>query len=323
MAKIYYARVDEFWRKEQKYDFLEQEAHGGNVAWQMITPDRKHNWLTEGMSASFEQYTPIGIRGSKAIKTGTIFSNFSLGVNTARDAVVYDFDPESLCKRIKQFCKDYNSEVSRYLQNNNPGNIDHFVNYQKVKWSSTLKQHLKRGTVVQFDQSRLRRAQYRPFTRIFLYYDFVLNDRPALFSYIFPNSVAKNENRLICVPGIGNRKDFGCLTTNFIPSLDLAFEKTQCFPFYTYDENSSNRRENITDWALEQFRARYPSPQPSPKGRGAGGEGYYQMGHLPLRLRLTPSSHLPHHLRRQPAPRTAPHSLCQCRGAPSRNSHQL
>ncbi len=33
--------------------------------------------------------------------------------------------------------------------------------------------------------------------------------------------------------------------------------KTQCFPFYTYDEDGSNRRENITDWALAQFRRQY------------------------------------------------------------------
>ena len=29
------------------------------------------------------------------------------------------------------------------------------------------------------------------------------------------------------------------------------------FPFYTYDEDGTNRRENITDWALEQFRTHY------------------------------------------------------------------
>ena len=28
---------------------------------------------------------------------------------------------------------------------------------------------------------------------------------------------------------------------------------TQCFPFYVYDEDGSNRRENITDLALETF----------------------------------------------------------------------
>ena len=34
-------------------------------------------------------------------------------------------------------------------------------------------------------------------------------------------------------------------------------EKTQCFPYYTYNEDGSNRRENITDWALAQFQAQY------------------------------------------------------------------
>jgi predicted helicase len=31
----------------------------------------------------------------------------------------------------------------------------------------------------------------------------------------------------------------------------------QCFPFYTYAEDGTNRRENITDWALAQFREHY------------------------------------------------------------------
>ena len=50
---------------------------------------------------------------------------------------------------------------------------------------------------------------------------------------------SEQENRLICVPGTGNRKKFGVLATNRIPALDLAFEKAQCFPFYTYDEDGS------------------------------------------------------------------------------------
>ena len=36
-----------------------------------------------------------------------------------------------------------------------------------------------------------------------------------------------------------------------------AGSSAQCFPYYTYDEDGSNRRENITDWALAQFRAQY------------------------------------------------------------------
>jgi predicted helicase len=34
----------------------------------------------------------------------------------------------------------------------------------------------------------------------------------------------------------------------------------QCFPFYTYAEDGTHRRENITDWALEQFGSHYADP---------------------------------------------------------------
>ena len=34
-------------------------------------------------------------------------------------------------------------------------------------------------------------------------------------------------------------------------------DPAQCFPYYTYSEDGSNRRENITDWALAQFQAQY------------------------------------------------------------------
>src|SRR5207244_5882991 len=46
------------------------------------------------------------------------------------------------------------------------------------------------------------------------------------------------------------------LIVNCIPDLHLTGD-TLCFPFYTYAEDGSNRRENITDWALSQFREHY------------------------------------------------------------------
>ncbi len=73
---------------------------------------------------------------------------------------------------------------------------------------------------------------------------------------IFPTPAAESDNRVICVSGVGSNKPFQALMTNFIPCLDM-LEKTQCFPFYTYDEEGGGRRENITDWALAQFRTHY------------------------------------------------------------------
>jgi predicted helicase len=49
------------------------------------------------------------------------------------------------------------------------------------------------------------------------------------------------------------------LATDTIADLHLvgAGAGTQCFPFYVYDEDGGNRRENITDWALGEYRAQY------------------------------------------------------------------
>jgi len=259
-VKTYYAQTDEHWRKEQKFGFLTAKGHRGNVAWREITPDEDYTWVAEGLSAEFETFIQIGAKGKKSSKdkdTGTVFRTFSLGVSTNRDSIVYDFSKQALGIRVEQFCDDYNAETVRYQQKGKSANIDDFVNYGKVRWSSTLKNHTKRGRLAEFDKTKIQTSLYRPFTRMFLYYDSILNDRPAHFRQILPTSTTEAENQVICVAGIGNRKGFGSLMTNLIISLDVAFEKTQCFPFYTYDEDGSNRRENITDWALEQFRTHY------------------------------------------------------------------
>ena len=47
------------------------------------------------------------------------------------------------------------------------------------------------------------------------------------------------------------------VANRFDAILLLAKTAHQCFPFYVYDEDGTNRRENITDWALEQFRTHY------------------------------------------------------------------
>ncbi len=57
----------------------------------------------------------------------------------------------------------------------------------------------------------------------------------------------------------GYRSPFSALVVNKLPELHLcaSTDTFQCFPFYTYNEDGTNRRENITDWSLEQFRAHY------------------------------------------------------------------
>ena len=232
-----------------------------NVPWNDFTPDSKQTWLTEGLEAEFDTYPAIGTREGKASKLQpeVLFKTYSLGVNTARDSVVYDFKRDALIPRVQQFIEDYNAEVDRWIRAGRPKNADSFVNYARVKWSEHLKGELTRGKQAEFDAAKIRRAIYRPFCKQYLYYDGTLIDRPGLLPSIFPAPDAEKENAVFCLTAIGSEKDFMLIAANFITDLHLTGAGTgaQCFPFYVYAEDGTNRQENITDWALQQFQEAY------------------------------------------------------------------
>jgi predicted helicase len=258
-ARIYYAHVDEFWRKEEKYAFLDSKDSIRNVVWEEKKPDARHNWLTEGMGADFESFLPRGTKeakGSNKAGAQSIFETFSLGVSTNRDGVVYDSNRQTLESRIERFASDYNAEVSRYIRHGRPQDVDGFVNYEGIKWSRNLKRHFKNGDDLDFYKGKVRLGLYRPFTKQYLYFADIAVDEPGTLQGWFPNATAEAENRAICANTVGTSKPFHCFITDVIPDLHLTGD-TQCFPFYTYAEDGSNQRENITDWALEQFRTYY------------------------------------------------------------------
>jgi predicted helicase len=132
---------------------------------------------------------------------------------------------------------------------------------RRHKWSSTLKLKLAAGEYATFDPSRVRVALYRAFSKRLLYYDSVLVHRPGKWKQIFQDERTEAENRVIAATGIGSEKPFMAMAADRICDLHLvgAGCGSQCFPFYTYDPDGANRRENITDAALETFRTHYHS----------------------------------------------------------------
>ena len=155
----------------------------------------------------------------------------------------------------------YNAQVSQWRDrgDNAERNVDDFVDNDdtKIKWSHQLKAKLQRGQFGEYAEEKIRTSLYRAFTKRVLFFDRVLNDAVGLSPSFCPTPETEQENLVLSVAGIGHRTGFGCLVSNVIPNVDLAYEKGQCFPFYFYDEDGTNRRENITDWALQNFRSHY------------------------------------------------------------------
>ena len=260
--KLYYYRVPEDWRSSEKLTYLAQKENLAGIPWQNLTPDRRHTWLTEGMHAEFDSFPPMGTKEAKASQSSTdevIFDMYSQGVKTNRDTWAYNFDAGELAANIRRFIDTYNSQVDRWgRRSDRNARVDSFVTYDdtQIKWSAGLKLRLQSGSHMQFDADNLRSSLYRPFCKQSLYFDRGIIERVYQFPSIFPTPASEAENKVICTSAIGSGKTFHCLVIDCIGDIHLTGD-TQCFPYYTYDEDGSGRRENITDWALAQFRAQY------------------------------------------------------------------
>jgi predicted helicase len=168
---------------------------------------------------------------------------------------VYDFQRQAIAARVPEFIDAYNGEVDRYRRAKAKEEVDQFVGYDKVKWSESLKLNLRRGRDASYEPNKIRLSLYRPFTSKWLYFDEILNERRYQQHRVYPTPKSEAENRIIWVK-VGSEWPMFCLVSDRIVDL-LPQGGSQCFPFFRYDEDGTNRRENITDWALSHFREHY------------------------------------------------------------------
>ena len=260
--QLHYYRVPENWRKEEKLLFLSHARKGSDVEWKHLPVSQ---WLYSGRK-EYDKFISIGTRQARAASTEgeTIFKVYSPGVSTARDEVVYAFDESTLRVQVQEFCESYNTEVDRYERNPKKPkgrDLDRFLDTSRIKWSRDLKKDLVRGRYAEYNPAVVRTGLYRPFTLCYLYCADLFNDTPGLARACFPSEEAYNENRVIVTSDIAYRSaTFSTLVVNRASDLHLcaSADGHQCFPFYIYDEDGTNRRENITEWALEHFRKHYP-----------------------------------------------------------------
>jgi len=250
-CKISYARTEEFWTRGRKETFLRELRGLNGVAWEALAPDKDGNWLTFGLRQDFGGFLPIN----------EIFERQSRGIASSRDAWAYSFSAETLAVSVERSIEFYNQELDRFVRLGSPDDLDSFVDYDeaRISWSRDLKHDLQRGRRAEFNALKIRASLYRPFTGSFFFFDRVFNEEVYVFPSFVPDHAAEGENRLICLTGPGSEKPFLALGAHTLVDLHLVGPgcSSQCFPFYTYDEDGANRRENITDGARSGFRKHY------------------------------------------------------------------
>jgi len=260
-CKIFYASTEEFWKKEEKFTFLNKIQSTRGIEWKLLTPDENYTWLTDKLQSDFKTFLPLGDKANKKrmkTESKTIFKLYSLGVATNRDLYVYSFDLTSLSQHANTFIDAYNAKLDIWKRQSNRSSIEDVIDVADVgiKWTRQTKRALQNASYTDFMISGIRLSIYRPFTKRYLYYDDFWNEEQYQTPRIFPAPECEAQNLVICLSAIGHKTPFHCLMANVIPNLHLTGD-SQCFPFYTYDKAGDNRQENITDWALEQFQIHY------------------------------------------------------------------
>lgn len=265
LARVYYVRRPEMETAEEKLAFLGSQPMR-SLQFDEVSPDKASNWINLTHN-DFDSLIPLASKATKAAKTAAqeraIFKLFSLGVVTNRDEWVYDEDDARLSAKVRFLIDSYNAQLLK------PDAADLGT---LIKWTRALKSIFARGQCLTFEPANIRESLYRPFASRRLYFDKSLNE----FQYQTPQIWPQRDTRqpAICFT-TGGRLEFSSFATDTIPSLTvLSLDANQCLALYRYDD-TGNRHDNITDWALKQFTAHYkavePSPQPSPGGSKTAG----------------------------------------------------
>ena len=242
-CEIYYTELDDYWLKEIKLQWL-RDNKLQNISFQKITADANNNWI----NLPDNDFEKLLLMVDKTSNYENLFNTFTNGVNSARDEWVFDFDKNSLSKKINYLIKIFNKQV---LSNDfSDDDLDY-----TIKWSEALKNNLTKRTILNFSQSLIIPYEYRPFTKIYYYSEKSLSDRLTSNHYHLYDSELIEPNPTITFSGRGSGKQFSILATKRIFSFDY-LEKTQCVPLFVFDDDGL-RHYNISDWGLEQFVIHY------------------------------------------------------------------
>lgn len=264
-ATIYYREVDDYLTREQKLEAIvkQKSVTDKNFVQKILQPNDVGDWLNQrsDIFSGFAHIEPLKKFDELA---KSFFNVHSLGLNTNRDAWIYNFNRNTCKNNISRMIKVYNNQVDLA---NEESKLE--KNPLLISWSSSLMSKWKSKVKI-INEVKVVEAAYRPFNKVNIAWCDELIHRKGQFKELFSSG---NENLLICLKGVGD-KDFSCLITNTITDLQVIFND-QCFPLYWYEEKEEDvmadifamadepkakqyiRHDGVTDYILHEAREKY------------------------------------------------------------------
>ena len=112
-CRILYRDIGDCLSKDEKLSKLSDWGSIKGVdGWQEIAPDGHHGWINT-REAGFDSLVPLGSKAAKAGKADdAIFSLFSNGYKTGRDAYLYSFSRDTCLENARLMIEDYRAALA-------------------------------------------------------------------------------------------------------------------------------------------------------------------------------------------------------------------
>lgn len=259
-GRVYYHDIGEYLSREEKLEKLVRFTEDG-PEWIEIVPNEFADWINQRRS-DYSQLAPLVDAENKGQESDSVFTIFSRGLSSGRDAWIYNFSSLTLTESVQRTIRAYENVRSERLAGNE--NAESAISRESIKWDANLRADLARNKPADFDIEAIRVSLYRPFVRQFAYFDRMFNQRVYRMPQLFPNQIEAGP--VIAVSGVGSESGISVLMTDQLPNLDLV-PKSQVLPLFWFEdpqpreglfENASTgliRREGISTRAVNAFAA--------------------------------------------------------------------
>ncbi|MFE6735218.1 type ISP restriction/modification enzyme [Microbacterium sp. NPDC057650] len=262
-VRVHYADIGDYLSREEKLDRLRLDRSLDGTSFQTLVPNDAGDWINQ-RDDRYGIWQPIGDKATKGQPTTTgVFRDYSLGIDTKRDAWVLSFSASDVTRNGRKSIDEFNELVD---DGTRP------VDSARIAWSRKMESRRRSGKRLEVAIPPTRIAAYRPFLKQHVWFDRQLIDLPGISERAWPASA--HSNLAIAVGSDARNKTLPMLVST-IPSLDFS-GASQLFPRYTWEPASApdgalnlealaasdsdevvdgyRRVDNITDATLDTYR---------------------------------------------------------------------
>ena len=245
-AEIFYAEAEDYATRQEKLNQIQAYGSIAGInkaeAFSRIEPNEHGDWISirDERFATFQEIGNKDFKGKES--SPAVFRQYSNGLQTNRDPWCYNFSHGAVAANMQLMITSYNAQLAAGKQN---------YDSRQIKWSSSLETSFKRKIKAVFDASKIQTSTYRPFCRMSVYFDQMMNHRTYQLPKLFPTPA--HSNVALGAQGRGANTPFSVGITSILPDLEMV-SKAQWFALYTWEtiSSASNNEPDLFSLDIEE-----------------------------------------------------------------------